>query len=139
VLAVVLACCCGCERTLSQVTSVPATWAYVEDSWGGVALGKVSTSASDIALTLTIGVHEVKSVNSGICVKEAAGEVRGSRLLVRFERSLCGPGTISPYPAGAKQTVGFNVRVAKPRPGIYTVFYDDEVARYPRLGEVQVE
>lgn len=123
---------------MSQVTSESASWAYVEDSWGGLALSKVTTSDGNIGLVVTMGVHDVKTINSGICIKKVTGEVRGSRVLLRFERSLCGPGLISPYPAPPK-TPSFAVRVAKPHPGLYTVVYDDEAARYPRLGEVRVE
>ncbi|HVT15579.1 MAG TPA: hypothetical protein VHQ90_05270 [Thermoanaerobaculia bacterium] len=128
-VAIATTCYSGCADPVSQLTTKPASWAYVEDAWGGMALGKVITSDSHIALALTLGVHDVKRVDSGICVQGAAGTVRSSRLLVRLNRSVCGSGSM----------VNIIVRVAKPRPGIYAVVYDDEVARYPRLGEVRVE
>ena len=118
----------GCASAIPWVTSEPAPWSYVEDAWGGVRLGAVEVVSGDAFLLFELRAHEVKRIDSGICVRGASTRMDGGRIALRLDQSLCGPGSLTDYKAALPKLAA----------GTYDVVYDDEAAGFPALGRVRI-
>jgi hypothetical protein len=123
-----LMACSACDRAVTQMSTVTASWSYVEDAWGGVALSESRVSGNQLSLILRVGVHDRKRMDSGTCLCGAHARLDASRVVVSLGRCLCGPG------AGLALVAG----MAKPAAGAYDVVYDDSTAGFPRIGQLTV-
>jgi hypothetical protein len=126
----------SCEQGMTLTSTVPATWAYVERNWGGVAVENPAVEAGRVSLPLRLGVHAAEGVDSAICVSRVAGRVDDGRIAVRVDKRICQGGPSSTTAAEAAE--GLTVHLAKPAPGKYVVVYDDASAGFPKIGEVEV-
>jgi hypothetical protein len=126
--AVALIATLGCARVVTAVTSEPPPWSYVEDGWGGVRLGAPEIVSGVASLPFTFHAHDVKRMDSGTCLHGASTRLDGPRIVLRLDKCVCGPGTLS------------DMRVALPvlTKGTYAVVYDDATAGFPLLGEIRV-
>ena len=126
----------SCSRAVTWGSTTPASWSYVEKSWGGIALGNPTIEADRVDLPFRLGVHEVERVDSGICIRRLTGRFDKGRAIVRFDKYICeGSHRTTPIEQSAKD---FVARLDKPAPGKYDVVYDDVSAGFPKLGEVEV-
>jgi len=118
----------SCDRVLVWGTTEPAPWSYVEDAWGGMAVSNATVTSDQVLVDFAFNQHAVKREDSAICVRRVVGQARASRIYVRVDRCLCGPGA----------TKELRATFPKPRSGSYQVVYDDLSAKYPELGEVHI-
>lgn len=129
VALLVTACSASCARVVSTATTTPASWSYVEEAWGGLALVSPTVASGTVSLPLETGIHPPKRFDSAICVCGASARTDGARIVVLLESCVCGP--------GSKRTL--LVQMSKPTPGVYSVHYDDAAAGFPKIGELVVE
>ena len=128
-LAVAALLACGaCNRAVTHLSTTTASWSYVEDAWGGVALAESRDNAKQVSLIFRLGVHQWKQMDSGSCACGAHARLNGSRVVVSLDRCLCGAG------AGATLVA----EMAKPASGAYFVVYDDSAAGFPRIGQLTI-
>lgn len=113
---------------VSEITAEPATWGYVNDAWGGLEVGSPVVTAGQVDLPLTLMVHAVKQVDSGVCTDAIVARVDGTRVIIGLKRGVCGEGSLTDY------TAHFSV----PPAGRYDVVYDDAQAGFPSLGEITI-
>jgi hypothetical protein len=119
-------------RAVTWVTTTPAPWSYVEAAWGGVALGDPTVQGGRVSLPLKLDLHQRQRTDSAVCVRRVSARPEAGRIIVRFDKCICGPGTTSPY------RCELEAHFARPSPGKYVVVYDDAGAGYPRIGEVEL-
>jgi hypothetical protein len=119
----------GCARTISQLTTRPASWSYVQSAWGGVVLGETGVTDGALFLQLSLPGSGSNRVDSGVCSEAGPARLEGGRILVHLNRRVC-----DPHAAHSS-----TIRLAKPPAGLYQVFYDDAAANEPHLGQVRVE
>jgi hypothetical protein len=105
----------GCQYAVTRLSTHPASWSYVEDGWGGIALAESRVDGDLLALTFRTHVHEPKLMDSGICICGTRARLDGTRVLVRLGKCVCGPAADN-----SLRTV-----IRKPKPGAYDVVYDD--------------
>jgi hypothetical protein len=127
-LVLLLVLFAGCEGNVLLPGGTRASWRYVEDGWGGLATGAPRFSGRLLLLPIRLGIHPAERVDSAICIASLRAKVRGTWIVVRLHKGLCGQGSVT------------KLETALPRPtaGLYTVVYDDMLAGYPRIGEVRV-
>jgi len=130
-LALAAAFAAGCDRVAKRIvpamTSERATWSYVDEAWGGMAVKTSAVNANQLSLTFRLFLHAPTRIDSGICIYAIAARADGRRVVVRLDRSLCG-----------NTTGGYAVSLPKPEAGTYDVVYDDAAAGFPKLGRVTV-
>lgn len=127
-LTVVAGVLAGCEGNIVLPGGTRASWRYVEDGWGGLATGAPRFSGRLLLLPLRLGIHPSERVDSGICIASLRARVRGTWIVVRLHKGICGQGSVT----------NFEATLPRPTAGLYTVVYDDMLAGYPRIGEVRV-
>lgn len=119
----------GCASVATWASTERASWTYVDEAWGGVALIKPQVTADRVTLTFKLFVHEATRSDSAICLHRISTRWQGAELLVRFDKAVCGSSSDAP---------SLVVAIDPPKPGTYAVMYDDESVGYPILGELVV-
>lgn len=118
----------GCERTVVWLSKEKADWDYVEAAWGGAKAGPVEVEGQTLKIPLVLHVHESTRVDSGICIYDPSGEVRGKQILVRLVQGVCSN-------TAARSKI---VEIPQPAPGEYEIVYDDFKAGYPVIGRAVI-
>ena len=105
----------GCQwagdRIVPAATTEGASWAYVDEAWGGLAVADSRTTAHELSLTFR-GVHAPSRIDSGICLRAVHARTQAARVLVRCDRSVC------PQAGG---TVPLAATIPRPPAGTYDV------------------
>ena len=118
----------GCDRMATWATTRRAPWTYVREAWGGIVPGSPSVEGSRLRLPFTLDLKSAKRGDSGVCICGVKARNEGSRIVVAFYECVCGPGAIR----------DFTATMPRPKPGTYSVVYDDHDAGFPALGSVEV-
>jgi hypothetical protein len=86
----------------------------------------------DESSALKLALHQRQRTDSGVCVRRVSARPEAGRIIVRFDKCICGPGSTLPY------KYELEAHMTRPSPGKYVVVYDDADAGYPRIGEVEL-
>jgi len=49
----------ACDRAVTQMSTVAASWSSVEDGWGGVALSESRVNPNQVSLIFRLGAYDV--------------------------------------------------------------------------------
>lgn len=128
VMAMTTTCLVGCGWVVSKASAERASWSYVDDAWGGLAVDQLVGSPDNPTLRFKTKLHGAKRMDSAICVCGGSVRVQGQRLIVSLNRCLCDSATAT------------SAELPLPRlaSGSYSVVYDDESAGFPVVGRVDV-
>lgn len=130
-LASVLVCSLGltsCESMIVWATTEPATWSYVEEGFGGIALEGATAGSEHVELRFKLYVHEATRIDSAVCLRRTEARVDAGRILVRL--ILC--------TGDGRQGDPLSVLLRPLPPGNYDLAYDDAAAGFPKFGELKL-
>jgi hypothetical protein len=118
----------GCIQTVVWFTKKTANWEYVDKAWGGAIAGPVELHDQNLIIPITLWIHNASRPDSGICVYDPSGYVKGSRIYITLKQGLC------------NQTAAHSIeaKIKKPPVGEYDIVYDDSAANYPVLGKATI-
>lgn len=118
----------GCIQTVAWFTKKTATWEYVDKAWGGASAGPVELHDQNLIIPISLLIRNASRPDSGICVYDPSGYVKGSRIYIRLKQGLC------------SQTAAHSIeaKIKKPPVGEYDIVYDDSAANYPVLGKATI-
>mgnify|MGYP001255454383 CR=1 FL=1 len=102
----------------------PVSWEYLKTKSSGLKMQAVQILPSEIQIPLAV----IPTFDSAICFSDPVGQISGQRILIRLKKGLC---PTSPLPA-------LVVILPKPAPGKYEVVYDDDNAKQPVIGIVEI-
>jgi hypothetical protein len=118
----------ACDPIVKVSTREPATWSYVNEAWGGLAVADPIVSGEQASFPLQFHTNEPRRIDSAICPCAVSARLVASRILIRLDRCVCGSGG----------GVDLLVQLPRPDPGLYDIVYDEESAGYPFIRKVEV-
>lgn len=85
-------------------------------------------TADRVSVGIKFDFSQARRIDSGVCYRRVTTRRDGATIFVHIDKCVCGTGyEVSPV-----------ATFPRPPPGKYDVVYDDRVARFPKIGELEV-